>query len=31
VNTICYRSIPVHALFDERMKELARFIEQKPA
>ncbi len=26
-----YRSIPVYVLFDERMKELARFIEQKPA
>ena len=26
-----YRSIPVFALFDEQMNELARFIEQRPS
>jgi hypothetical protein len=26
-----YRSIPVIAFFDERMRELARFIEERPA
>jgi hypothetical protein len=26
-----YRSIPVYAFFDEQMRELARFIERRPA